>query len=86
MRRATNYDDFIVAVLNWTPIARHDYRIGVPEPGYYTELLNSDADIYGGSNVGNDGGRHTDDVPAHGHAQSLSLTLPPLAGIMLKKT
>jgi 1,4-alpha-glucan branching enzyme len=85
IRRATDQDDFVVAVLNWTPIARHGYRVGVPEPGYYTELLNSDATVYGGSNVGNEGGRHAEDVPAHGHAQSLSLTLPPLAGIILKK-
>jgi 1,4-alpha-glucan branching enzyme len=86
IRRATDHDDFIVAILNWTPIVRHGYRIGVPEPGYYTELINSDAEVYGGSNVGNEGGRHTEDVPAHGHAQSLSLTLPPLAGILLKRS
>ena len=46
----------VVAVLNWTPIVRDDYRIGVPEAGYYAELLNSDAGYYGGSNVGNEGG------------------------------
>ncbi len=76
----------MVAVLNWTPIVRHGYRIGVPEPGFYTELINSDAHAYGGSNVGNEGGRYAEDIPAHGHAQSLSLTLPPLAGILLKRT
>ena len=86
IRRATDPADFVVGVLNWTPMVRHDYRIGVPEPGFYAELINSDADAYGGSNVGNEGGRYAEDIPAHGHAQSLSLTLPPLAGIILKRT
>ena len=57
----------------------------MPEPGFYEELLNSDASAYAGSNVGNEGGRHAEDVPAHGHAQSLSLTLPPLAAVILKR-
>ncbi len=84
IRRGKDPDDWVVVVFNWTPIVRHGYRIGVPEPGYYEELLNSDAAAYGGSNVGNEGGRHAEDVPAHGHPQSLVLTLPPLAGVMLK--
>jgi 1,4-alpha-glucan branching enzyme len=83
MRKAVDSDDVVVAIFNWTPIVRHDYRIGVPAAGYYRELLNSDAEVYGGSNVGNEGGRHTEAIPSHGHAQSLSLTLPPLAGIWL---
>ena len=61
------------------------YRIGVPEPGYYRELLNSDASAYGGSNVGNEGGRAAEPVPAHGHAQSLVLTIPPLGVLFLKR-
>jgi 1,4-alpha-glucan branching enzyme len=85
LRRATDTDDALVVVLNWTPIVRHDYRIGVPEPGYYEELFNSDADVYGGSNVGNEGGRQTDEIEAHGRAQSLSLTLPPLGALMFKR-
>ena len=48
-------------------MARDGYRVGVPEPGYYAELLNSDAAVYAGGNVGNQGGRHTEPVPAHGH-------------------
>ena len=71
--------------LNWTPIVRDDYRVGVPEAGYYEELLNSDARVYGGSNVGNQGGVTSEPIPAHGRAQSLKLTLPPLAGVVLKK-
>ncbi len=84
MRNARSVDEFVVVVSNFTPVPRHNYRIGVPKPGYYREILNSDSAYYGGSNVGNDGGKATESVPWHGHAQSLSLTLPPLATIMLK--
>jgi 1,4-alpha-glucan branching enzyme len=85
MRKARNADDEVVAVLNWTPVVRHGYRIGVPVPGYYRELFNSDAADYGGSNAGNAGGVETEPIPAHGHAQSLRLMLPPLGGLILKK-
>ena len=84
IRRATDPDDWIIAVVNWTPIVRERYRIGVPAAGYYAELLNSDATLYGGSNVGNQGGVSTEAVAAHGCAQSLSLTLSPLGAIFLK--
>ena len=75
----------VVAVLNWTPLVREGYRVGVPEPGYYRELLNSDASPYGGSNVGNHGGRSSEPEPVHGHAQSLVLTIPPLGALFLKR-
>ncbi len=84
IRRASDHDDMLVAVLNWTPIVRQGYRIGVPAAGYYRELLNSDAGTYGGGNVGNEGGRQTDAVAAHGHLHSLSLTLPPLGALVFK--
>jgi 1,4-alpha-glucan branching enzyme len=77
--------DWVAAVINWTPIVRTGYRVGVPEAGYYTELLNTDASLYGGSNVGNWGGLDTDPAPAHGHGQSLNLTLPPLGALILKR-
>lgn len=86
MRHAKFTGEFIVVVSNFTPVPRYDYRIGVPKPGYYCEIINSDAECYWGSNMGNEGGRETKNVPMHGHAQSLSLTLPPLATIMLKLT
>ncbi len=86
IRRATDRNDWLLAALNWTPVAREGYRVGVPEPGYYAELLNSDAEIYGGSNAGNQGGRHAEPVPAHGHPQSLLLTLPPLGAVVFKRT
>jgi 1,4-alpha-glucan branching enzyme len=84
IRRARHVDDFLVVVLNWTPVVRREYRLGVPASGFYREILNSDAGLYGGSNVGNAGGVHSEPVPAHGHAQSLSLTIPPLGGLILK--
>ncbi|MCE9649793.1 MAG: 1,4-alpha-glucan branching protein GlgB [Parvibaculum sp.] len=76
---------FVVAISNMTPVPRYGYRIGVPEGGLWSERLNSDADIYGGSNVGNSGLVETDDIPSHGRADSLSLTLPPLATIILRR-
>ncbi|MGB3210256.1 MAG: 1,4-alpha-glucan branching protein GlgB [Desulforhopalus sp.] len=84
LRKAKSGDQFLVIVANFTPVPWHGYRIGVPKPGYYHELFNSDSDYYWGSNVGNDGGMAADPIPMHGHPQSLSLTLPPLATIMLK--
>jgi 1,4-alpha-glucan branching enzyme len=84
-RHAANRADFLVSVFNWTPIVRTRYRIGVPEAGYYQEAVNSDAGVYGGSNAGNSGGVEAEAIPAHGHAFSISLTLPPLGGLILKR-
>ena len=84
-RRARNPHDFVVLVSNFTPVPRHGYRIGVPLGGYYAELLNSDAAIYGGSNLGNDGGVEAEPAPEHGRPFSLVLTLPPLATLILKR-
>jgi len=86
IRRGIDPNEWVVGVLNWTPVVREGYRVGVPEPGFYRELLNSDAAIYGGSNVGNAGGREAEAVPAHGHPYSLNLTLPPIAGLYLKRS
>jgi len=77
-------DEFILNIFNYTPIPREGYRIGVPEAGCYTELLNSDSSYYGGSNMGNQHELWAEEVPWMGHPYSLSLTLPPLAGIVLK--
>jgi 1,4-alpha-glucan branching enzyme len=76
-------DPPVLAVSNFTPVMRHGYRIGVPAAGRWREALNTDAAVFGGSNVGNQGGAATEAVPSHGHAQSLSLTLPPLATLFL---
>ena len=85
IRRARNPRDFTVAVVNFTPVPRQGYRIGVPEPGWYTELLNSDSHLYGGGNVGNQGRVHTDQIPSDGFGQSLSIVVPPLGCVLLKK-
>jgi 1,4-alpha-glucan branching enzyme len=74
----------LVFVCNLTPVPRYKYRIGVPQAGAYEEVLNSDAATYGGSNVGNLGRVEAEAVPLHGHEQSLVLTLPPLATIVLR--
>ncbi|WP_427183346.1 1,4-alpha-glucan branching protein GlgB [Bordetella bronchialis] len=74
----------VLAVCNFTPVPRHDYRIGVPRPGWWRERLNTDAADYGGSGVGNGGGRSTEAIAAHGQAQSLSLILPPLGTVILE--
>jgi 1,4-alpha-glucan branching enzyme len=74
----------VLVVLNMTPVPRHDYRIGVSRAGSWRELLNTDAALYGGSNMGNAGAVCTQPVPAHGREQSLELRLPPLAALILK--
>ncbi|MBZ0296020.1 MAG: 1,4-alpha-glucan branching protein GlgB [Anaerolineae bacterium] len=84
IRFADDRDDFLVIACNFTPIPRHNYRIGVPKEGHYVELINSDADVYGGSNVGNGGNLDTDAVFWHDFPQSLSLTVPPLGIVILK--
>jgi 1,4-alpha-glucan branching enzyme len=84
LRRSTK-GEYAVVLLNFTPVPRQGYRIGVPEPGYYRELLNSDAACYGGGNTGNGPGIHTEAVSWMGYSHSLVVTLPPLAGIILKR-
>jgi len=74
----------VLAVSNFTPQPRHGYRIGVPEAGRWSELCNTDSAFYGGSNMGNNGVISTLPEPSHGHAQSLTLTLPPLATLILR--
>ena len=66
-------------VCNFTPVPRHDHRIGVPRPGRYRERFNSDAHDYGGSGLGNAGEVHAEPYPMHGHPYSLRLLIPPLA-------
>jgi len=75
----------VVAVFNFTPVPRHNYRIGVPGGGYWREALNSDARDYGGSGMGNMGGIEASPLPLHGRSHSLALTLPPLAAVFLEK-
>jgi 1,4-alpha-glucan branching enzyme len=76
--------DVVLCVCNFTPVIREGYRVGVPDPGYYAEILNTDAALYGGSNVGNGGGVSSDPRPWHGKPHSLELTLPPLGAIWFR--
>ena len=72
-----------LVVCNFTPVPRHSYRLGVPHGGRWTERINTDAAVYGGSNTGNGGMVWAEDTPMHGLAATLSLTLPPLATLVL---
>lgn len=75
---------FVIIVLNFTPVTRFQYRLGVPQTGNYCEIFNSDAACYGGSNQGNGNGLHTENIAWMNFPQSIALTLPPLAGIILE--
>jgi len=83
LRKGRHPDDMMLVACNFTPIPRHNYRVGVPRPGYWRERLNSDAEIYGGSGMGNVGGVESAPVPAHGRFHSLTLSLPPLSIVCL---
>jgi 1,4-alpha-glucan branching enzyme len=84
IRRAKDPNDLVVALLNFTPVPRMGYRVGVPVDGAYMELMNSDAEIYGGSNCGNGGVVFSESIASHGHPHSLYLNLPPLGFLLLK--
>ena len=79
VRKGKSKEEVVLAVANFTPVPRYDYRIGVPTGGFWRELLNSDAGDYGGSGLGNFGGVHADEISHHGQPYSVNLTLPPLA-------
>jgi len=84
LRRAKDPDDELVIACNFTPVPRYDYRIGVPKPGRYTEILNSDAKGYWGSAVDTLGSVDSDEVGRGGFDRSISLTLPPLAVLIFR--
>ena len=84
-RSAGSPADDLLVVANMTPSPRYNYRVGVPASGHWREIFNSDASLYGGSNLGNDGGRWAEAPAAHGQPQALDLTLPPLGLIVLKR-
>jgi 1,4-alpha-glucan branching enzyme len=84
LRRARDPADFVVVAANFTPVTRYSYRIGVPEPGFYRELLNSDSRYYGGADIGNAGGRPSEPTGWQGQPQSILITVPPLAVLFFK--
>lgn len=86
LRRGQRPEEVVLVACNFTPVPRFNYRVGVPVDGFWQELLNSDAQEYGGSGLGNAGGLQADPWPHHGRPFSLNLTLPPLAVVFLKPT
>ncbi|HVB87227.1 MAG TPA: 1,4-alpha-glucan branching protein GlgB [Candidatus Dormibacteraeota bacterium] len=83
LRRAKDRDDFILAIANFTPVVR-EYRVGVPRAGYYREILNTDSNFYGGTDIGNGGGVMAEPIPWNDRPYSIKLKLPPLAVLYFK--
>jgi len=84
MRYAKDRREFVIVACNFTPVPREDYRIGVPEGGFYREILNSDSESYGGGNLGNSGGQWASDMSWQYRPHSLNITVPPLGIVMFK--
>jgi 1,4-alpha-glucan branching enzyme len=84
LRKGKNDGELVLGVFNFTPVPRYDYRVGVPRSGFWAERLNSDAQEYGGSGIGNLGGVDATPGPVHGRPASLHLTLPPLSALFFK--
>jgi 1,4-alpha-glucan branching enzyme len=85
LRRGCDPDDQLLFVCNFTPVVRQNYRVGVPQEGFWKEVLNSDAPLYGGSGQGNFGGLETAPLTVHGQPFSLNMTLPPLGVLVFRR-
>ena len=85
LRRGQEPMDQVLVIANFTPVPRTNYRVGALHGGFWAELLNSDAPLYGGSGYGNISGCESVPIPSHGYMWSLNLTLPPLAIMFLKR-
>jgi len=85
LRRAENPDDFLLFCCNFTPVPHQGYRFGVPAAGFYAEVFNTDAGMFGGSNIGNGAGVASEPVNSHNHDHSIRAILPPLAVVVFKK-
>jgi 1,4-alpha-glucan branching enzyme len=86
LRKSRRCSDLILAVFNFTPVPRHNARIGVPRSGYWQEILNTDAPEYGGSGQGNQGGVESAPFGWHFQPHSIHITLPPLAALYFKSS
>lgn len=84
IRKCGESDHLVLAVCNFTPVPRYEYRFGVPIEGAWEEVLNSDAILYGGSGIGNQGKVCAEPIPMHGRPYSLKMTLPPLAAVFFR--
>jgi 1,4-alpha-glucan branching enzyme len=85
LRKGRSGGDRMLVVFNFTPVPRVGYRVGVPEGGFWREVLNSDAGEYGGNGFGNFGGCEATSEPCHNRSHSLLITIPPLGMVMFKK-
>jgi 1,4-alpha-glucan branching enzyme len=85
LRKGNHEDDTLLVACNFTPVPRHNYRVGAPKGGFWREILNSDSANYGGSGQGNMGGIEAAPLPFHGYPYSLNLTLPPLGAVYFKR-
>jgi 1,4-alpha-glucan branching enzyme len=85
LRRAEDPADFLLICCNFTPVPRQGYEIGVPEEGFYEEVLNTDSELFGGSNIGNGGMVSTRTKACHNRPYSIAVTLPPLAVVVFRK-
>jgi 1,4-alpha-glucan branching enzyme len=84
LRKGKNPHDYVLVCCNFTPVPRHGYKIGVPEPAWFEEISNSDSTFYGGSDVGNGGGIQALPNESHGRPASMEVTLPPLSAVVFK--
>jgi 1,4-alpha-glucan branching enzyme len=84
LRRANDPNNELIVACNFTPVPRYNYRLGVPSPGFYTEILNSDSSEFWGSNMGNLGGVYSENIGWGGHYHSISITLPPLGVVIFR--
>jgi 1,4-alpha-glucan branching enzyme len=85
LRRAEDPEDFLLVCCNFTPVTRPAYEIGVPAEGFYQEILNTDSELFGGSNVGNGGLVSSRPIPRHNRPNSIAVTLPPLAVVVFRR-
>ena len=83
--RRDKHGGFVVVVLNLTPVVRKNYRLGVPQAGFYREVMNTDSEVYGGGNIGNVGGVNSEDFACMNKPYSLQLILPPLSCVILRR-
>jgi 1,4-alpha-glucan branching enzyme len=84
VRRGKNPADYLIFACNFTPTPHLQYRIGFPEPGVHREIFNSDAKMFGGSNLGNGGTINAEGTPSHGRPASAEIVLPPLGVVVFK--
>ena len=82
--RRSQAGDVLAFVVNATPVVRYNYRLGVPNEGFYREIINTDGETYGGSNVGNFGGLHSEAIEWQAREHSIVINLPPLAVVAFK--